>query len=591
MKLKLNNILKYLTWKEWALVAVIFVLNIFQVWFNLRIPQDMYTMMSSGAIVNGPMSQVYSLGQDMLLCALGSLLMVIIICFIAARIAATMSRRMRSMMFNRVESYSMGDINKFSIASLITRSTNDVTQVQMVLTMGLQLIIYAPMLAIWAFVRIIGGNIEWTLITAAAMIAVVVLFAIIIMLVIPKFKKMQTLTDNVNRVTRENLTGLPVIRAYNAEDYQEAKFERANQELVDTQLYTTHAFAVMMPFISFIMSALVLGVYWIGAILIHNAGMGLEAASLYGSMTEFSSYIMQVMLAVMLILMLFIFMPRAQVAARRIYEVINTDPTIKDGDGKEPDSSRKGEIEFKNVGFKYPGAADYVLKDVSFTANQGETIAFIGSTGSGKSTLINLLPRFYDATEGSVMLDGVDVRDYKLEALYNKIGYIPQKSVLFSGTVASNVAFGEKGGEQSTEEDVKKAVRIAQGADFVEEMEGSYEASIARGGTNLSGGQKQRISIARAICRAPEVYIFDDSFSALDYKTDRVLRTALKKETKGVTSMIVAQRIGTIMDADKIVVLDEGRVVGIGKHRELLKTCGVYRDIATSQLSEEELAI
>ncbi|MCL2509895.1 MAG: ABC transporter ATP-binding protein/permease [Methanomassiliicoccaceae archaeon] len=591
MNLKLNNILKYLTWKEWTLIAVIFVLNIFQVWFNLRIPQDMFTMMSSGAIVNGPMSQVYSLGQDMLLCAFGSLAMVIVISFIAARIAATMSRRMRSMMFNRVESYSMGDINKFSIASLITRSTNDVTQVQMVLTMGLQLIMYAPMLAIWAFIRIAGGNIEWTLITAAAMISIVVLFAVIIVMVVPRFKKMQTLTDNVNRVTRENLTGLPVIRAYNAEGYQEAKFEKANQELVGTQLYTTHAFAVMMPFVSFIMSALVLGVYWIGAILIHNTGVGLEAATLYGSMTEFSSYIMQVMLAVMLILMIFIMMPRAQVAARRIYEVINTDPTIKDGEGKEPDSSLRGDIEFRNVGFKYPGAADYVLKDVSFTAKQGETIAFIGSTGSGKSTLINLLPRFYDVTEGSVMLDGVDVRDYKLESLYNKIGYIPQKSILFSGTVSSNVAFGEKEGEQSTEEDVRNAVRIAQGADFIEEMEGTYDASIARGGTNLSGGQKQRLSIARAVCRAPEVYIFDDSFSALDYKTDRALRTALKKETKGVTSMIVAQRIGTIMDADKIVVLDEGRVVGVGNHRELLKTCGVYRDIATSQLSEEELAI
>ena len=591
MKLKMNNILKYLTWKEWALIFVIGVLNIFQVWFNLRIPQDMYKMTANGYIFNGPMSQVYSIGQDMLLCALGSLAMVIIICFIASRIAAAMSRRLRSMMFNQVESFSMGEINKFSIASLITRSTNDITQVQMVLTMGLQLIIYAPMLAAWSFLRITGGNIEWTYVTAAAMLSVVALFAIIIFLVVPKFRKMQSLTDNVNRITRENLTGLPVIRAYNAEDYQEAKFEQANQELVGTQLYTTHALATMMPFVTFIMSVLILAVYWIGAILINQSSDPGDALSLFGNTFEFSSYIMLVMLAVMLILMLFMFMPRAQVAARRIYEVINTDPTIKDGGAKEPDSSMKGEIEFRNVGFKYPGAADYVLKDVSFTAKQGETIAFIGSTGSGKSTLINLLPRFYDATEGTVLLDGVDVRDYKLASLYNKIGYIPQKSVLFSGTISSNVAFGDNGNEPATEEDIKRAIRIAQGTDFVEEMEGTYNAAVARGGTNLSGGQKQRVSIARAICRVPEVYIFDDSFSALDYKTDRVLRTALKKETKGITSMIVAQRIGTIMDADKIVVLDEGRVVGIGKHRELLKTCGVYRDIAMSQLSEEELAI
>ena len=591
MNLKMNNILKYLTWKEWALIVVIGVLNIFQVWFNLRIPQDMYRMTAGGYIFNGPMSQVYSLGIDMVLCALGSLAMVIIICFIAARIAAKMSRRLRSMMFNQVESFSMGEINKFSIASLITRSTNDVTQVQMVLTMGLQLIIYAPMLAVWSFLRITGGNIEWTMVTAAAMICIVAMFAVIIFLVVPKFRKMQSLTDNVNRITRENLTGLPVIRAYNAEDYQEAKFEKANQELVGTQLYTTHALATMMPFVSFVMSVLILGVYWIGAILINQSSDPAGMMSLYGNMFEFSSYIMLVMLAVMLILMLFMFMPRAQVAARRIYEVINTDPTIKDGSAKESDSSVKGEIEFRNVGFKYPGAADYVLKDVSFTAKQGETIAFIGSTGSGKSTLINLLPRFYDATEGTVLLDGVDVRDYKLESLYNKIGYIPQKSVLFSGTITSNVSFGYNGKEAATEEDVKRAIRIAQGTDFVEEMDGAYDAAVARGGTNLSGGQKQRVSIARAICRTPEVYIFDDSFSALDYKTDRILRTALKKETQGVTSMIVAQRIGTIMDADKIVVLDEGRVVGIGMHRELLKSCGVYRDIATSQLSEEELAI
>ncbi|MCL2296314.1 MAG: ABC transporter ATP-binding protein/permease [Methanomassiliicoccaceae archaeon] len=587
----MNNILKYLSWKEWGLIVVIGILNVFQVWFNLRIPQDMFNMTANGYITNGPLQEVYNLGLDMLLCALGSLITVFIICFIASKVATSLCKRVRGMMFDRVESFSMGDINKFSIASLITRSTNDVTQVQMVLTMGLQLIIYAPMLAVWAFARISGGHIEWTIITAAALIGIFSLFAVVIVLVVPKFKKMQSLTDNVNRITRENLSGLSVIRAYNAEAYQESKFEKANDELIDTQLYTSHAMAAMFPFVTFIMSALVLAVYWIGAILISNAGASAEAAALLGSTIEFSSYVMLVMLAIMLIAMLFIFMPRAQVAARRIYEVINTEPSIKDGSVEESSSDLKGDVEFRNVSFKYPGAADYVLKDVSFTAKQGETIAFIGSTGSGKSTLINLVPRFYDVTEGSVLIDGVDVREYKLASLYNKIGYIPQKSILFSGTIASNVTFGDNGGEPATEEDIRTAVRIAQGKDFVEKMDGGYDANISRGGKNLSGGQKQRISIARAICRKPEIYIFDDSFSALDYKTDRVLRSVLKKETKGVTSMIVAQRIGTIMDADKIVVLDEGRVVGIGNHRELLRTCSTYKEIAVSQLSEEELAI
>lgn len=587
----MNNILKYLNWKDWSLIGVIGVLNIFQVWFNLRIPQDMYTLTAGGYIIYGPMQEVYNIGLDMLLCALGSLAMVIVISFIAAKVAVSLCQRVRSMMFNRVESFSMGDINKFSIASLITRSTNDVTQVQMVLTMGLQLIIYAPMLAVWAFLRVSGGSFEWTIATSAAMIGIVVMFAIVIAMVVPKFRKMQTLTDNVNNVTREHLTGLPVIRAYNAEEYQESKFEQANEELVGTQLYTAHALATMMPFVGFIMSALVLSVYWIGAILINNAGTTAEMASLYGNMFEFSSYVMLVMLAIMLILMIFIVLPRAQVAARRIYEVINTEPSIKDGDVEETDNDLKGVVEFKNVSFKYPGAADYVLKDVSFTVNQGETIAFIGSTGSGKSTLINLIPRFYDVTEGSVLIDGVDVRKYKLSSLYNKIGYIPQKSVLFTGTIASNVAFGDNGGAPATEEDIENAVRIAQGKDFVENMDNEYNAEIVRGGKNLSGGQKQRISIARAISRKPEIYIFDDSFSALDYKTDRTLRSVLKRETKGVTSMIVAQRIGTIMDADKIVVLDEGEVVGVGKHRELLKTCSAYKEIAASQLSPEELAL
>nr|WP_238603160.1 ABC transporter ATP-binding protein [Candidatus Methanoplasma termitum] len=592
---------------------IIGIINVIQVWLNLKIPEYMgiitrYITNSSYITPGDPlfigkdevMNQVYSYGELMILCSIGSLITTIVICYIASRVASRLSQDCRSRMFNRVDSFSMGDINKFSIASLITRSTNDVTQVQMIFTFGLQLIIYAPMLAIGALFKITVANYEWTLATSMAMLLLVVMFVIVMKAVIPKFKKMQTLTDNVNDRARENLMGLPVVRAYNAEKYQEEKFERANDELVKTQLYTTHGMAVMFPFIMVIMNCLMLAIYWIGAIIIGRinpadfASMqdyGEAVGASIGNMIVFSSYAMQIMMAVMMLLILFIMLPRAQVAGRRIYEVIETEPSIKDGGVVEPDTGLKGTIEFKNVSFKYPGASDYVLKDISFSAKQGETIAFIGSIGSGKTTLVNLVPRFYDVSEGSVLVDGVDVRNYKLESLYNKIGYIPQKSVLFTGTVTSNVAFGENGKEQATEEDVKTAVRIAQGQDFVENMKDGYDSEIVRGGANLSGGQKQRVSIARAVCRKPEIYIFDDSFSALDYKTDRALRTALKKETRGVTSMIIAQRIGTIMDADKIVVLDEGKVMGIGKHRELLSTCSIYKEIAMSQLSEEELAI
>ena len=429
---------------------------------------------------------------------------------------------------------------------------------------------------------------EWTLATGVTVAIVVLTFSLIIILVTPKFKKMQTLTDNINRVTRENLTGLPVVRAYNAEAYQEAKFEKVNNELTNTALYTSRAMAILLPVIGLVINVMSLVIYWIGAILINNAGAAVRL-DLFSSMVVFSSYALQILLAFMMMTILFILLPRAQVSAKRINEVLDTEPTIKDGTVNKGLDGQQGEVEFRNVSFKYPGAAAYVLQNVSFSASKGETIAFIGSTGSGKSTLINLIPRFYDVTAGTVLVDGVDVRDYKLESLYNKIGHIPQKAVMFSGTVTSNVAFGKNGTEEVTEDDIKNAVRIAQGADFVEKMDDTYNAPITRGGTNVSGGQKQRLSIARAVCKKPEIYIFDDSFSALDYKTDRMLRTMLKRETQGVTSLIVAQRIGTIMDADKIIVLDEGKVVGVGKHKELLKTCSVYREIAMSQLSEEEL--
>jgi ATP-binding cassette subfamily B protein len=463
----------------------------------------------------------------------------------------------------------------------------------MFMIIALQMIIKAPIVAVWAIYKIYNihsNGLEWMTATAVAVVVLMIMFAILILIVLPKFRKMQILTDNVNKVARENLTGLPVVRAYNAEPYQTDKFEKANKELTDTQLFTTRAMAVMMPVIFLIMNGLILAIYWIGAVLINNAGPSPEQGILFSNMIVFTSYAMQTVMAFMMITMMFIMLPRAQVSMRRINEVLDTEPTVTDGHITETDTDRKGEVEFRNVSFRYPGAVDYVLKDINFTVRHGETIAFIGSTGSGKSTLINLIPRFYDTTEGDVLIDGVNVRDYRLESLYDKIGYIPQKATLFSGTVSSNVAFGMAVNEL-TENDVKNAVRIAQGTDFVEKMEDTYNANIARGGANISGGQKQRLAIARAVCKRPEIYIFDDSFSALDYKTDRKLRTVLKNETQGVTSMIVAQRIGTIMDADRIVVLDEGRVVGMGTHKELLDTCDVYREIAMSQLSEKELAL
>ena len=585
-----KSILKYLTKKEWVLIAVIGVFNIAQVWLTLKMPEYMGEI-TRLVTTGGSIDDVYYNGIMMLLCALGSLIAVIVICFIASRVAARLSQRMRSHMYNRVDEFSPGDINKFSLASLITRSTNDVTQVQFAVTMGLQLIMFAPMLGVWAIIKVINMNIEWTMMIGIALVCVVVLFGAVLYAVYPKFKKMQVLTDNVNRVARENLTGLPVVRAYNAEDYQDKKFEKANEDLTRTQLFTQRSFAVLMPMIFLIMNMLLLAVYWVAAILVDNAGPGFAGIPIVADTVVVMAYAMMTMMAIMLTLMIFVVLPRAQVAARRIYEVIETEPSIKDGNVTASDGSTKGEVEFRNVSFKYPGAVDYVLKDVSFKAKQGETVAFIGSTGSGKTTLVSLVPRFYDVTEGEVLVDGIDVREYKLSALYDKIGYIPQKSVLFAGTVTSNVAFGGNAGVNATEEDVRRAVKIAQGQDFVEDLPDKYEGEIARGGTNLSGGQKQRLSIARAICKNPEIYIFDDSFSALDYKTDRALRTALKKETKGVTSMIVAQRIGTIMDADRIIVLDKGEVVGVGTHRSLLKTCDVYREIAISQLSEKELAI
>lgn len=582
------SILKRLKKAEWLQVFASLIFIVAQVWLDLKLPDYMSEITRLTQVPGSEMADIWAAGAKMLVCALGSLVSAVAVGFFAARIAASFSQRLRSLLFSKVDSFSMEEINRFSTDSLITRSTNDITQVQMLITMGLQMLIKAPIMVVWAITKIDGKGYEWTVATGVAVGIMVVVIGTIMMFIMPKFKKMQSLTDSLNRVTRENLTGLRVVRAYNAENYQEEKFEQANQELTATQLYTNRGMAIMMPMMTTLMSGLSLAIYWIGANLI-NAAQAMDRLTIFSNMVVFSSYAVQVIMSFMMLVMIFILLPRASVSAKRINEVLETKPVIIDGDKKEGEMGAQGTIEFKNVSFQYPGAADCVLENISFQAGKGETVAFIGSTGSGKSTLISLIPRFYDATEGEILVDGVNVKDYTQEALHNKIGYVPQKAVMFRGTVSSNVAFGDNGKNKPLPEEIKSAVRTAQGSEFVENMEHQYEAEIAQGGTNVSGGQKQRLAIARAVCRKPEIYIFDDSFSALDYKTDRVLRSALKKESQGATSLIVAQRIGTIMDADQIIVLDEGKIVGKGTHRELLQTCSVYREIAMSQLSQEEL--
>ena len=583
------KIFKYLKPKEWLMAGVSLIFIVAQVWLDLRMPEYMEKITALTKTAGSAMSGIWLNGGYMLLCALGSLAAAVIVGFFAARIGASFSQRLRSLLFNKVESFSMEEINRFSTSSLITRSTNDITQVQMLIVMALQLVVKAPIMAVWAVTKIAGKGFEWSMLTGGAVLILMLMVTLLMIFVIPKFKKMQILTDNITRVTRENLTGLRVVRAYNAENYQEDKFETANADLTGTQLFTNRAMAIMMPFMTVIMSGLPLAIYWIGAYLI-NAADVMDKLPIFSNMVVFMSYAMQVIMSFMMLVMIFIMFPRASVSARRINEVLDTEANISDGGEAEGLPGVAGEVEFKNVSFKYPGAAEAVLENISFKADKGETVAFIGSTGSGKSTLINLVLRFFDATEGEVLVDGVNVKEYNTEALMNKLGYVPQQAVLFKGTVESNVAYGDNGsGGAYSGEDVKEAVRIAQGTDFVDKMDGEYEAAISQGGTNVSGGQKQRLAIARAVCRKPEIFIFDDSFSALDYKTDRVLRSVLKKETALATSLIVAQRIGTIMDADKIVVLDEGKIVGQGTHGELLRNCAVYKEIAMSQLSEEEL--
>ena len=583
-------ILKYLRAREWGAIAICVVLIAFMVYLELEIPGYMSTITTEIVSPDTDMDVVYGDGGMMLLCAFGSLVVSIVVGGLAAWIATSFSRRLRDLEYARVQSFSLEEMNRFSTSSLITRSTNDITQIQMTTAMGLMVMIRAPIMAVWAIMKILDKNWEWTVATAVAVVAIISVISVIMMYAIPRFKRIQGLTDNVNRVTRENLAGIRVVRAYNAEGYQETKSEKANAELTDTNLSANRAMAVMFPTMMLVMNGLALSIYWIGALLIDAASLPMDKMVLFSDMIVFSSYAMQIVMSFIMLVMIFMILPRAMVASKRIQEVINTEPSVRDGPGSAGDVPREGSVEFRNVSFRYPGTSGDVLHDISFTASKGETVAFIGSTGSGKTSVVNLIPRFYDASGGQVLVDGVDVRDYRLQDLRDRIGYVPQKAFMFKGTVDSNVRYGD-GSEDVTEEQVRRAVRIAQATEFVEAKEGQYQSEVAQGGTNLSGGQKQRLSIARAVCRDPEIYIFDDSFSALDYRTDRTLRETLRNEIAGATTLIVAQRIGTIMDADRIVVIDDGAVVGVGRHEELLRTCPVYLDIARSQFSDEELGL
>ena len=574
---------------DWLLAAVCLAFIALQVWLDLKTPDYMAEITTLVQTAGSTMGEILSAGGMMLVCSLGSLAASVVTAICAARIAATLGATLRGRLFSKVQSFSMEEIGRFSTASLITRSTNDVTQIQMLIVLGLQMLLRAPIMAVFAIYKIAGKQWEWTLATAVAVVVLLVVVGVCLLLATPKFRRMQKLTDDLNRVTRENLTGLRVVRAYNAEDYQETKFAQANAALTGNQLFAQRTLAFLLPSIQLVMSGLSLAIYWIGGMLIDQAGMQAKL-TLFSDMMVFSQYAIQVVMAFMMLVMIFMILPRASVAAHRIGEVLHTHPTILDGTQASGDPACPGQVEFRNVSFRYPDAEEYVLKDISFTAKRGETVAIIGSTGCGKSTVVNLIPRFYDATEGQVLVDGVDVREYDQRSLRNKIGYVSQKATLFTGTIASNVAYGDNGEAPPSPADVQAAVATAQAEDFVTHMEGGYEGYVAQGGANLSGGQKQRLSIARAIARKPEILLFDDAFSALDYKTDRVLRSALDQTCQNTTRIIVAQRIGTIRDADQIIVLDDGQIAGIGKHQDLMQTCGVYQQIALSQLSKEELA-
>ncbi len=579
-----------------ALLCVLLVCG--QVYFDLRLPDytAKITVLISSEVTE--LSQYYDAGARMLGCALCSALMTVIVGYLAAMIASDFSFDVRAKVFQKVAAMGSGEIKKFSTASLITRTTNDITQIQMIIAMGLQMMLRAPIMAVWAIIKIVGKSWQLSTVVAAAVVIIVGSMIVLLGIMIPKFRIVQKQIDDVNRITEENLNGIRVVRAFNAEKYQEDKFEKANTSLMKTQLFTGRGMAILSPIMMFVQSCVSVGVYYVGAWLINNIEVPLTGAAteiaaaisdrsvMLGDVVSFSSYGLYVIMSFVMLLMIFMMLPRAQVSAARINEVIDSDITVREG--SETTSEKSGCIEFKDVSFRYPDASEDCLKHISFTAKKGETVAFIGATGSGKSTLAGLAARLYDVTSGTVLLDGKDVSTYSFETLYSKIGYIPQKTTLFADTVKGNVKFG-KGKQKATDADVEKALDIAQ-ADFVKTMDNGEESWIAQGGSNVSGGQKQRLAIARAVARKPEILIFDDSFSALDYKTDQILRRRIKKDLKGTTCLIVAQRIGTIRNADRIVVLDNGEVAGIGTHEELMKNCPVYQQIALSQLSADELA-
>lgn len=579
------KLLKSFRKKEWLITIVSTCLIVMQVWLELKMPDYMSKVTILVQTEGSKMSDILINGGYMLLCAFGSLVGAVIVGYLIAILSAGFSKKLRGKLFRKVEEMSMSDVKDFSTNSLITRTTNDITHVEMFVGFGLQLLIKAPVTAVWAITKILNKSWEWSMVTAVAVVILLVVIGILTIIVLPKFKIVQKLTDKLNEVTRENLTGIRVVRAFNAENYQEKKFKNVNDDLTNLQLFNQKSMSIMSPVMYLIMYMLTLIIYFIGAYLIKDAMMA-DKIALFGDMVVFSSYAMQIIMSFLMLAMIFMILPRAEVSASRINEVLDTDISVKDGNVET--KKEVGTIEFKNVSFKYPDAEEYVLRNISFKANKGDTVAFIGSTGSGKSTLVNLVVRFYDVTEGEILVDGINIKEYKLEYLYKLIGYVPQKAVMFNGTVNSNIAYGEAK-EVITDSRIKEAAKVAQADDFVSKMDDGYASHIAQCGTNVSGGQKQRLAIARAIAKNPEIYIFDDSFSALDYKTDAVLRKELKKYMKDATSLIVAQRIGTIMNADKIIVLDNGTSVGVGTHEELLKSCEIYKEIALSQLSKEEL--
>lgn len=581
------KLLKFLKLREWLFFLVNIGFVSLQVFFDLRIP-DYMTQITKILTTSGPVEDIISIGIKMVLCALGSLAAAVVCGYFAARIAAIFGKRVRGTVFHKVQGFSKEEIKQFSTDSLITRSTNDITQIQMVIAMGAQMMIKAPITAVWAILKIAGKNWQWSLTTLIAVVIMISAIGILGTLVLPKFKKVQKIIDSLNRVTRENLTGIRVVKAYNAEEYQQDKFYDKNDELMRNDRFTGRVLGIMNPMMRLLMNGISLAIYWVGAYLIYNAGSMMIKGTLFSNMVVFSSYAIQVVVSFMMLSMIFIMLPRAEVSASRINEVLDTEPSIIDGEITKAES-RIGEIEFRNVDFKYPDAEEYVLRDINFKVNPGETLALIGSTGSGKSTIVDLIPRFYDATDGEVLVNGINVKDYEINSLDNYIGYVSQKAVLISGTIRTNIDYGDNGRGKITEENIQKAMEIAQASEFVNKLDDGVDSYVAQGGTNYSGGQKQRISIARAIARDPAIYIFDDSFSALDLKTDKELREALEKNTKDTTSVIVSQRVSSIQNADKIIVMDEGKIVGLGTHRELLKSCDVYKEIAYSQLSKEEL--